>query len=298
MPFPTILLNDGRKIPQIGFGTWKIPKEVCVGQVDQAIDLGFDHVDSAQGYRNEEEVGIAFKDSGLSRSEVWITTKWSTDTKTARESCEDSLQKLGVEYIDLYLIHGPWVFKDDIPGTWKQMEELHREGKVKSIGVSNYSVDNLKELLASCSIKPVVNQILLHPYVIKETVPLLEFMAEQHIVPEAYSVLIPLTSRPGGPVDKPVQKIADRLSVKPEQVLLAWAKAKRAIIVTTSSKKERLQGYLDVGDFDLTDSDVAAIDKAGVKGALWNERKAVALRFGKVAVGALAGYAVVKALLA
>lgn len=88
------------------------------------------------GYRNEEEVGQAIKESGLSRDEFWITTKWSTADKTARQSCEESLQKLGTDYIDLYLIHGPWVFKDDIVGTWKQMEELHREGKVKSIGVS------------------------------------------------------------------------------------------------------------------------------------------------------------------
>jgi len=91
----------------------------------------------------------------------------------------------------------------------------------------SYSVDNLKELLASCSIKPVVNQILLHPYVIRSTVPLLDFMAQQHIVPEGYSTLIPLTSKPGGPVDKPVNKIAKRFGVKPEQVLLAWSKAKR-----------------------------------------------------------------------
>lgn len=92
---------------------------------------------------------------------------------------------------------------------------------------TSFTVDNLKELLASCSVKPVVNQILLHPYVIRQTVPLLEYMAEQHIVPEGYSTLIPLTSKPGGPVDKPVEKIAERLEVKPEQVLLAWSKAKR-----------------------------------------------------------------------
>lgn len=167
---------------------------------------------------------------------------------SARESCEDSLKKMGVDYIDLYLVQRPWVFRDDVVGTWKQMEALHREGKVKSIGVSkyvdpflvgvirwvripadafSYSVDNLKELLANCSVKPVVNQILLHPYVIKQTVPLLNFMAEQHIVPEGYSTLIPLTSKPGGPVDKPVNKIAERLGVKPEQVLLAWSKAKQ-----------------------------------------------------------------------
>ena len=149
MPFHEINLNDGRKIPQIGFGSWKIPKDVCTGQVDQAIDIGFDHIDTAQGtficfascslpvYHNEEEVGQALKESGLARKEYWLTTKWSgLDNKNARQSCEESLEKLGVEYIDLYLIHHPNVTKGDIPGAWKQMEELHKEGKVKSIGVS------------------------------------------------------------------------------------------------------------------------------------------------------------------
>ena len=149
MPFHEITLNDGRKIPQIGFGSWKIPKDVCTGQVDQAIDIGFDHIDTAQGtficiafcslpvYHNEEEVGQALKESGLARKEYWLTTKWSgLDNKNARQSCEESLEKLGVEYIDLYLIHHPNVTKGDIPGAWKQMEELHKEGKVKSIGVS------------------------------------------------------------------------------------------------------------------------------------------------------------------
>ena len=156
MPFPVILLNDGRKIPQIGFGSWKIPKDVCAGQVDQAIDIGFDHFDSAQGgnssfplhtrlityssrlgYRNEEEVGQAIRESGLSRKEVWITTKWSgSDDKGPLQSCSESLDKLGVEYIDLYLVHHPRLCKGDIEGHWKQMEQLVKEGKVKSIGVS------------------------------------------------------------------------------------------------------------------------------------------------------------------
>lgn len=296
MPFPAILLNDGRKIPQIGFGSWKIPKDVCTGEVDQAIDVGFDHLDTAQTYRNEEEVGQAIKESGLSRKELWITTKWSgTDDKDPKQSCEESLAKLGIEYIDLYLIHHPRLCKGDIEGAWKQMEQLKKLGYVKSIGVSNFNKEQMQELIASCSVKPVVNQILLHPYVISSTIPLLEYMAEQHIVPEGYSTLIPITSRPGGPVDKPVNEIAKRLGVKPEQVLLAWSKNKRAIIVTTSSKKERLEGYLAVGDIELTDDDVAAIDKAGAEGELWENRKAKVLGVGKwVALVGLVAYTGVK----
>jgi diketogulonate reductase-like aldo/keto reductase len=196
-------------------------------------------------YHNEEEVGQAIKASGLSRKELWITTKWSgVDGKDPRQSCDESLEMLGIKYIDLYLIHSPKLCGDDIKGKWKEMEKLHKEGKVKSIGVSKYvislpdmvtwdthrpsfGVDQLKELLRHAEIKPVVNQILLHPYVIKSTEPLLHFMLQHHIVPEGYSTLIPLTSRPGGPVDKPVNKIAERLGKKPEQVLLAWSKAKK-----------------------------------------------------------------------
>ncbi|WWC67196.1 uncharacterized protein I206_101103 [Kwoniella pini CBS 10737] len=294
MPFKDILLNDGRKIPAIGFGSWKIPKDVASGQVSQAIDLGFDHLDTAQVYRNEEEVGQAIKESGLSRKDLWITTKWSgVDDKDPLTSVKESLEKLGIEYIDLYLIHHPRLTKGDIPGTWKKLEELQKAGYVKSIGVSNFTKEDLQELLASATIKPVVNQILLHPYVIKSTTPLLKYLKEQHIVPEGYSTLIPLTSKTGGPVDKPVNAIAKRLNVKPEQVLLAWSHAKDAVIVTTSSRKERLEGYLDVGDIKLTKEDVKAIDDAGAKGELWEERKQKLTVAAKYAAAAgLIGYIV------
>ncbi|OWT40271.1 oxidoreductase [Cryptococcus neoformans Bt1] len=285
MPFGEITLNDGHRIPAIAFGSWKIPKEVTAYQVGQAVDVGFDHIDTAQVYYNEEEVGQAIKESGLSRNELWVTTKWSgIDEKGARQSIGESLEKLGLEYLDLYLIHSPRVTKGDIKGAWKELEALQKEGKTKSIGVSNFNKEQLQELLAHATVKPVVNQILLHPYVITQTAPLLEYLKEQNIVPEGYSTLIPLTSRPGGPVDKPVNQIAKRLNVNPEQVLLAWSRAKGAIPVTTSSRKARLEGYLDAGDITLTEDDVKAIDKAGAKGELWFDCKA---RFGKVLVGAV-----------
>ncbi|WVO21288.1 uncharacterized protein IAS62_002595 [Cryptococcus decagattii] len=280
MPFGEITLNDGRKIPAIAFGTWKIPKENTPSQVGQAIDVGFDHIDTAQIYHNEEEVGQAIKESGLSRNELWVTTKWSgVEEKGARQSIKESLDKMGLEYLDLYLIHSPRVTKGNIKGAWKELETLQKEGKAKSIGVSNFNKEQLQELLAHATVKPVVNQILLHPYVITQTAPLLEYLKEQNIVVEGYSILTPLTSRPGGPVDQPVNQIAKRLSIKPEQVLLAWSRAKGAIPVTTSSKKARLEDYLDVGDITLTEDDIKAIDTAGAKGELWFDRKA---RFEKI----------------
>lgn len=184
----------------------------------------------------------------MSRNQLWVTTKWSgIDGKGARQSIGESLEKLGLEYLDLYLIHSPQVTKGDIKGAWKELETLQKEGKTKSIGVSkqvyyqtiffaslsdvwdSFNKEQLQELLAHATVKPVVNQILLHPYVITRTAPLLEYLEEQNIVAEGYSTLVPLTSRPGGPVDKPVNQIAERLNVKPEQVLLAWSRAKRYV---------------------------------------------------------------------
>ncbi|ODN75575.1 hypothetical protein L202_06702 [Cryptococcus amylolentus CBS 6039] len=291
MPFTEVTLNDGRKIPAIGFGTWKVPNDVTAGEVDQAIDIGFDHIDTAQIYGNETEVGQAIKESGLSRKDIWVTTKWSgVDNKSPRQSILESLEKLGLEYLDLYLIHHPRLTKGDIRGTWKEFEGLKKEGFVKSIGVSNFTKEDLQELLTHATIKPVVNQILLHPYVISTQGPLLSYLSQQNIIPEGYSSLIPLTSKPGGPVDKPVGEIAERLGKKPEQVLLAWSKAKGAVIVTTSSKKERLESYLDVGDITLSPDDVHAIDKAGIKGQLWDERKERLVKASKWAVPVYIGF--------
>ncbi|KAJ7471628.1 Aldo/keto reductase [Mycena galericulata] len=269
MPWDPIPLNDGREIPSIGFGTWKIGNgDGPINQVDQAISLGFSHVDTAQAYRNEAEAGVAIRESGLERKEIFITTKYSgSDGLDIKTSIKNSLSNLGVSYVDLYLIHHPRLAVPDIPTAWKEMEDIQAQGLVKSIGVSNFEVSDLAILLASAKVKPVANQILLHPYVYARQLPILEYAAKHKIVIEAYSALIPITSLPGGPVDAPVGDIADRLGVSNDQVLLAWTKAKGAVVVTTSSKKERLEGYLNAGDLALTDDDIAAIDAAGAEGA-------------------------------
>ncbi|KAJ7776865.1 Aldo/keto reductase [Mycena maculata] len=316
MPWNPIQLNDGREIPSIGFGTWKMGNgDGPINQVDQAISLGFSHVDTAQAYRNEVEAGIAIRESGLERKEIFITTKYSglnrLDIKT---SIKNSLNSLGVSYVDLYLIHHPRLAVPDIPTAWKEMEEIQAQGLVKSIGVSNFEVNDLAVLLASAKVKPVANQILLHPYVYARQLPTLEYAAKHKIVIEAYSALMyvsspatlippayltcacsPITSLPGGPVDAPVGKIAERLGVTNDQVLLAWTKAKGAVVVTTSSKKERLEGYLNAGDLTLTDDDIAAIDAAGAKGAPLSPgkrflRRLVGIALLSVVAGAVSGH--------
>ncbi|KZT18405.1 Aldo/keto reductase [Neolentinus lepideus HHB14362 ss-1] len=291
MPWDVIKLNDGHMIPSIAFGTWTLGNgQGPIDQVEQALSVGFDHIDTAQSYRNEAEAGQAFKESGLSRSDVFITTKYSgTGGLDVETSIQNSLGNLGVSYVDLYLIHSPRLAYPDIPTIWSKMEKIKSEGKAKSIGVSNFQVQHLETLLASAKVKPAANQILLHPYVYKTQAPLLEYCAKNNIIVEAYSALIPLTHQPGGPVDKPVNEIASRLSAKPEQVLLAWVKAKGAVAVTTSSRKERLQNYLAAGDLDLTEEDVASIDAAGAAGArLYAARKTF-----KIVAAAALGVAIV-----
>jgi len=293
MPWEVIKFNDGNAIPGIGFGTWKIPLgDTTTDQVDQAISVGFSHIDTAQAYRNEAEAGKAILESGLGREDIFITTKYSglggLDIET---SIKNSLQNLGVKYVDLYLIHHPRLAVPDIPTAWRQLEGLKEAGLVKSIGISNFQVKDVEILLASAKIAPAVNQIILHPYVYKQQKALLEYSAEKGIVIEAYSPLIPVTQYPGGPVDKPVNAAAKRLGATQDQILLAWAKAKGAVALTTSSKKSRLEGYIKAGDLVLTNEEIKAIDHAGAKGAkiftarTVIRRAAVALLFGAVGLG-------------
>ncbi|OBZ78216.1 NADPH-dependent conjugated polyketone reductase C1 [Grifola frondosa] len=264
MTWDLIKLNDGTSIPSIAFGTWTLGTgQQSIDKVDQALS-----VDTAQSYRNEHEAGVAIHESGLARDDLYITTKFSgTNGLDIETSIHDSLNNLGVKYVDLYLIHSPRLAQPDIPTAWAKMEKLKSDGLAKSIGVSNFGVEELQTLLASAKVKPVANQIFFHPYILAGQAPIVEFGNQNGIVSEAYSVLTPLTHQPGGPVDAPVNAIASRLNVKAEQVLLAWAKAKGVVVVTSSTRKDRLEGYLAAGDLELTEADIAAIDAAGAIGA-------------------------------
>ncbi|KDQ19014.1 hypothetical protein BOTBODRAFT_28493 [Botryobasidium botryosum FD-172 SS1] len=264
MPFSDLTLNDGHKIPQIAFGTGSaLYEKDAADAVEQALNNGFDHIDTAQVYHNEESVGAALRDSGVSRSEVFITTKYGGGN--IREELEKSLTKLGVTYVDLYLIHFPASVEKDFAGSWEEFEKIKKDGLAKSIGVSNFTVDHLKKILETANIVPAVNQIRYNPYNHAEHASLLRFAAEKGIIIEAYGSLAPITKKPGGPVDVPVAQAAARLGATPAQVIFSWVKAKGAVIVTTTSKKERLQEYLGVGDLPpLTQEEIEAIDAAGL----------------------------------
>ncbi|KZS91439.1 Aldo/keto reductase [Sistotremastrum niveocremeum HHB9708] len=260
-----IRLNDGTHIPIIAFGTWTAGGgSIVTERVDQALDVGFNHIDTAQLYRNEEETGVAIRESGLSRDEIYVTTKYS-GFKDIETSIQDSLKNLGLSYVDLYLIHSPRLAQGDIPALWKKMEKIKADGLAKSIGVSNFQVDDLKILLKHAKVVPAVNQIQFHPYVYQQQRAVHAFGNEQGIITEAYSALIPITRRPGGPLDAPLNKIAERLNATPDQVLLAWVKAKGAVTVTYSSKKDRLEGYLKAMELELTSEDINELDSAGAK---------------------------------
>ncbi|KZT39501.1 Aldo/keto reductase [Sistotremastrum suecicum HHB10207 ss-3] len=267
MPFETTPLSDGNEIPQIAYGTGSVWKGEDVAKyVDQALEQGFAHIDTAQYYANEDSVGTAIRQSGLQRSEFYLTTKFS-DGKDVRAVFNDSLEKLGLSYVDLYLVHFPQAIQDDLEGKWRAFEQIKKEGLARSIGVSNFSVNSLEALWKVAKIKPVVNQIQFHPYNYVENKPILDFAEKHGIVVEAYSSLTPITKTPGGPVDAVLEKIGKRIGATPAQVVLSWVKSKGVVIVTTSSKKERLQEYLAVADLPpLTLEEIAEIEEAGAKG--------------------------------
>ncbi|KAJ7031261.1 NADP-dependent oxidoreductase domain-containing protein [Mycena alexandri] len=265
MPFGTLPLNDGKKIPAIAFGTGSIYKHMDVTRyVQQALDAGFWHIDTAQFYETEEYVGNVIRESGLARSDLYITTKYGRGD--VREAIQNSLSNLGLKYVDLYLIHQPR-FLPEIDPVWKEFEVLHKDGLAKTIGVSNFTLEDLQSLVHKAIVWPAVNQIELHPYNYAQKKALLEWSAKHGIVTEAYSSLSSITKFPGGPVDAPVAAAAKRLGISTTQVLLSWVRAKGTVIVTTTSNKSRLEEYLAVGDLPpLSDSDIAAIDAAGAKG--------------------------------
>jgi len=266
MPFGTVKLNDGNEIPAIAFGTGSVNKDSSARDiVMQAIEAGFSHIDTAQIYHNEASVGEAIRESGLSREELFITTKYFSGP--IQESVRDSLAKLGIKTIDLYLIHTPTTLSHNLEGAWKEFEKIKEDGLTRSIGISNFNVEQMQTIMKVAKVKPAVNQIEFHPYNYAEKKEILEYSAKHDIVIEAYSSLTPITKQPGGPVDAPVNAAAKRLGITPTQVILAWAKAKGVVIVTTSSKKERLEEYLAVADLPhLTDEEIAAIDDAGAQG--------------------------------
>jgi diketogulonate reductase-like aldo/keto reductase len=257
MSVPALRLNNGVEIPQVGFGVFLIPETETKTAVATALHAGYRHIDTAKLYQNEAEVGEAIAESGVAREEIFVTTKvWNSEQgyEPAIASFEASMQRLGLDVLDLLLIHWPVPELDRYVETWHAFEKLYADGRVRAIGVSNFHLPHLQRLLDEGSVVPAVNQIELHPQLPQSE--LRAFHAEQGIVTEAWS---PLAR--GGAVlsDETVTAIADRVGKSPAQVVLRWSLQLGNVVLPRSVTPSRIAENLELFDFSLTDEDMAAL---------------------------------------
>jgi 2,5-diketo-D-gluconate reductase A len=255
---PDITLNNGRSIPQFGFGVFLVPPEETAEATARALELGYRHVDTAQMYRNEAGVGAAITSSDLSRDEVFLTSKLNNgnhEPDDARRSFDESLKALGVDYVDLFLIHWPLptLYGGDYVTTWRVLEEFYRDGRARSIGVSNFEVNHLNRLAAESDVVPAVNQIEVHPYLAQEA--LRGYCGDHGIAVEAWS---PIAR--GKILDDPtIAAIAGRAAKSVAQIALRWHIQRGDIVFPKSTHPERIAENLDIFDFELSGEDMAAI---------------------------------------
>ena len=259
MTIPTLQLLDGNRIPQVGYGVFKVPADDTRRAVLEAFELGYRHIDTAAIYGNEEGVGAAIAESGIPRDELFITTKlWNDrhDGDEPRAALGESLDKLGLDAVDLYLVHWPTPARDNYVHAWERLIDLREQGLTRSIGVSNFLVPHLERIIAETGVAPVVDQIELHPaYQQREVV---EWASARGIRIEAWGPLgqgkYDLFSAPA------VAGAAAAHGKTPAQVVLRWHLDKGNIVFPKSVRRDRLAENIDIVDFALTDDEIAAID--------------------------------------
>jgi diketogulonate reductase-like aldo/keto reductase len=255
---PSVRLNDGRQIPQLGFGVFQVPPEETERAASLALEAGYRHIDTAAAYRNEEAVGRAVAASGLAREEVFVTSKLWNDGQghdQALRGFDSTLRKLGFDYLDLYLIHWPAPARDLYVETWKAFEALHASGRARSIGVSNFTVAPLERLARETTTTPAINQVELHPRF--QQPQLRAYHREHEIATEAWSPL-----RQGGEIlqDPTITTIADNHGRTPAQVILRWHLQIGNVTIPKSVTPERIRENIDVFDFELSDEEILQID--------------------------------------
>lgn len=253
-----ITLNNGLTMPQLGFGVWQVPNDEATAAVSTALEVGYRSIDTAMIYKNEYGVGKALKDSDVPREKLFITTKvWNSDQgyENTLRAFDESLERLGLDYVDLYLIHWPTPQFDEYVETYKAMEKLYKEGRVKAIGVCNFEVEHLERLLKECEIKPVLNQIECHPYLAQNEIK--KFCAQHGIFVEAWS---PLDQ--GGEVlqDETIQQIAKSHGKSPAQIVLRWHLQNNTIVIPKSVTPSRIEENFQVFDFELTNNEIELIN--------------------------------------
>lgn len=255
MNIPKIKMADGQEIPQIGLGLWKLTdEELFSNAFKAAIDVGYRHFDTAQAYGNENLVGKAVKDCGVKRDELFITTKIAVQnfgSKKSRASLEESLRRLDMDYVDLLLLHFP------VPAlrkkTWKAVEEIKSQGLARSIGVSNFTVNHLKQLEEVASELPVVNQVEMHVFLQQDK--LLPYCKDKNIVVEAYSPLAHAKAMD----NETIRRLAEKYGKSYAQIMLRWALQKDVVIIPKSSNPERIKENIDILGFELSSEDMEAL---------------------------------------
>ncbi|MCV9885635.1 aldo/keto reductase [Metabacillus halosaccharovorans] len=254
-----VTLNNGLKMPQLGFGVWQVEDDQATSAVKKAIEVGYTSIDTAMIYKNEVGVGKAIKEASVPREELFITTKvWNTDQgyENTIKAFEASLERLGLDYVDLYLIHWPTPEFDQYVDTYKALEKLYKDGKVKAIGVCNFEIEHLERLLNECEVVPVLNQVECHPYLAQNE--LKEFCAKHNIFVEAWS---PLDQGGEALQDEVIQKIANSHNKSTAQVILRWHLQNNTIVIPKSVTPSRIEENFNVFDFDLTSDEMNAINE-------------------------------------
>ncbi|WP_395369093.1 aldo/keto reductase [Streptomyces tubercidicus] len=254
---PSITLNNGVTMPQLGYGVWQIEDDQAFTAVGQALDAGYRSIDTAMIYGNEEGTGKALAASGIARDELFVTTKlWNGDQghDAALRAFDTSLAKLGLEYVDLYLIHWPLPAQDTYTETYQALEKIYKDGRAKAIGVSNFLPEHLERLLGETSVVPAVNQIELHPQFQQGASR--AFHARHNIVTEAWS---PLGQGKGLLTDPTVTELAAKHGKTPAQVVLRWHLQLGNVAIPKSVTPSRIAENIDVFDFELDDADLTAL---------------------------------------
>jgi len=254
---PTVLLNSGHRMPSTGFGTWPLKRREAADSVVSAIDAGYRSIDTASAYDNEDGVGLGLRESGIARADLFVTTKLRGNAQgngKGREALLRSLDKLGLEYLDLYLIHWPNPSIDRYVEAYEELLELAGEGLVRSVGVSNFKQEHLKRIVAATGIEPAVDQIQVSPTIGRRE--LVSDVQKTSTVVVAWSPL----ERNSGVLESPtISGIADRLSVSTGQVALRWLIQRDIVPIPHSGNPARQRQNVSIFDFELTDADMAAI---------------------------------------